>query len=152
MFAAPIAAITICRRGNTLGARFLLAATQSKVSACTAYRVIRGLPRLVFSREPNEAAQTHTRGIGTHHRFSNAAVVPCRDLITLCNVLKHAHIAFNVPSGVTGRAQLFEGSQRLVDLRSTGTKEQSQFRLRHAKIDHDRPQICFTLAFHGDGC
>ena len=55
-------------------------------------------------------------------RFPSVKVVPSRGLVTLRDVLQHAHVAFNMPSGVTGRAQLFEGSQRLVDLRSTGAQ------------------------------
>jgi hypothetical protein len=43
-------------------------------------------------------------------------------LVALRNVLQHAHVAFDMPSGVTSRAQFLEGSQRLVDLRSTGAQ------------------------------
>ena len=79
-----------------------------------------------------------TRGIWTywlapeHYRqLLRAAwrqVLPCsglirsRELVTLRNVLQRAQVALNVPCGVMNGAQFFKGSQRLVDLRSTGAQ------------------------------
>ena len=36
--------------------------------------------------------------------------IASRRLVALRNVLQHTHVAFDMPSGVTGRAQLFKGT------------------------------------------
>ena len=62
---------TVCiGRPGTLsdGAPFPPCCYLQHARACTAYRLSRGLPRLVFSRKANDGAQTDTRGMGTHRR------------------------------------------------------------------------------------
>src|SRR4026209_2881127 len=74
-----------------------------------------------------------------------------RRLAGLRDVLQRMHVTGEAALAAMDRTQFFKCGKRLVDLRSTGAQEQTQFSLRHGEIQTDGLQARLALPLHGYG-